>query len=154
MSTAYTENVDVIVDKKPRYPRFFVHHDIHSKIKLTALKFGDHNIMSTLQYLNALLNLNRFSTHREVSIGFIKCVSTGLTLHHIAKKRVSTTLMNTDFSPEDIIALQATTEGEETHNHNNKRKLDGQLKEPEKNKTVSFCPHSTCPRNVSDSEME
>ena len=105
MDTAYTENFDVIVDKKPHHPRFFVHPDIHSKIKLTALKFGDHNIMSTLQYLNALLNLNRFSTHREVSIGFIKYVSTGLTLHHSAKKRVYTALMNVDLSHEDIIAL-------------------------------------------------
>ena len=48
MGTAYTENCDVIVDKKPRYPHFLVHHDIHSKIKLSTLKFGDHNIMSTL----------------------------------------------------------------------------------------------------------
>ena len=42
-------NFDVIVAKKPRYPRSFVHHDIYSKIKLNALKFRDHNIMSTLQ---------------------------------------------------------------------------------------------------------
>ena len=89
MGTSYTENVEVIVDKKPRYPRFFVHHEINSKIKLTALKFGDHNIMSTLQSLNTSLNLNRFSTHREASIGFIKYVSTGLILHHIPKKTSS-----------------------------------------------------------------
>ena len=76
MGTSYTENFDVIVDN---------HHEILSKIKLTALKFGDHNIMSTLQSLNTWLNLNRFSTHREASIGFIKYVSTGFTLHHIAK---------------------------------------------------------------------
>ena len=36
MGTSYTENFDIIVDKKPRYSRFFVHHEIHSKIKLTA----------------------------------------------------------------------------------------------------------------------
>ena len=87
MGTAYTEHFDVIVDKKPRYPRFFVHNDIHSKIKLTALKFGDHSIMLTLQSLNTWLNFNCFSTHREASIGFIKYISTGLTLHHIAKKK-------------------------------------------------------------------
>ena len=60
MGTEYTEHFAVIVNKKPRYPLFFVHHDIHSKIKLTVLKFRDHNIMSTLQSLNTRLNLNRF----------------------------------------------------------------------------------------------
>ena len=105
MGIAYTENFDVIVDKKPRYPHFFVQHDIHSKIKPIALKFGDHNIMSILQSLNTWLNLNRFSTHRKASIGFIKYVNTGLTLHHIAKKRVFTALMNVNLSRENIIAL-------------------------------------------------
>ena len=52
MGTGYTENFDVIVNKEPHCPRFFVHHDIYSKIKLTALKFEDHDIMSTLQFLN------------------------------------------------------------------------------------------------------
>ena len=95
--------------------------------------------MSTLQSLNTWLNLNCFSTHCEVSIGFIKYVSTGLTLHHIAKKRVSTALMNVDLSHEDIIALQKTTEGDATHNHKNKRKPDRQLKETDKNKkSISF----------------
>ena len=96
--------------------------------------------MSTLQSLNTWLNLNCFSTHCEVSIGFIKYVSTGLTLHHIAKKRVSTALMNVDLSHEDIIALQKTTEGDATHNHKNKRKPDRQLKEPEKNKNSVIFP--------------
>ena len=42
-------------------------------------------------------------------------------------------------SPEDIIALQESTEGDEIHNHINKRKLDGQLKEPDKNnKSIIF----------------
>ena len=103
ISTAYTETFNVITDKKPRYPRFFVHHDIHSKIKLTALKFGYHNIMSILQSLNTWLNVNRFSTHREASIAFIKYISTGLTLQHIVKKRVSTALMNVDLPPKTSV---------------------------------------------------
>ena len=31
MGTKYTENVEVITDKKSRYPYFFVHHEIYSK---------------------------------------------------------------------------------------------------------------------------
>ena len=138
MGTTYTENFDVIVDKKPRYPRFFVHHDIQSKLKLTALKFGDHNIMSTLQSLNTWLNFNRFSTHREASIGFIKYVSTGLTLHHIAKKRVATALMKVQLSPDDITTLQEIATATITHNHTNKRTKDGQPKDPEHNNSITF----------------
>ena len=129
MGTSYTENFDVIVDN---------HHEILSKIKLTALKFGDHNIMSTLQSLNTWLNLNRFFTHREASIGFIKYVSTDLTLHHIAKKRVATALMKVELSPEDIFKLQETTDKTAIHNHSNKRKPDGQPKEAEHSKIITF----------------
>ena len=138
METSYTENFDVIVDKKPRYPRYFVYHEIHFQIKLIALKFGDHNIMSTLQSLNTWINLNRFSTHREASIGFIKYVSTGLTLYHIAKKRVAIALMNVELSPEDILTLQETTNETAIHNHNNKRKPDGQPKEAEHSNSIIF----------------
>ena len=134
MGTAYTETCNVINDKKPRYPRVFVDHDIHSKIKLTALKFGYHNIMSTVQSLNTLLNLNRLSTHREASISFIKYIGTGLILQPIAKKRVTTALMNVDISPENISALQKTTEKDTIHNNKNKRKPDRQLKEAETNR--------------------
>ena len=83
--------------------------------------------MSTLQFLNTWLNLNRFSTHREVSICFIKYFSTGLTLHDIAKKRVSTALMNVDISPKDIIALQDTTDENSIHNHNQSTEICQQL---------------------------
>ena len=74
MSTSYTKHFDVIVDKKPHYPRFFVNHDIHSKIKLTALKFDDHNIMSTQQSLNTYL----FS-----SPSFTKCFPLFLSIHKV-----------------------------------------------------------------------
>ena len=52
MGTTYTEMFEVITDKQPRYPRIFVHHKIHSKLKIVALKFRDHNIMLTLQSFN------------------------------------------------------------------------------------------------------
>ena len=48
--------------------------------------------------------------------------------------------MNVDRYHEDIIALQETTDGDGTHNHNNKGKPDGQLKEPEKNKNSVIFP--------------
>ena len=47
--------------------------------------------------------------------------------------------MNIDRSPEDIIILQETTEGDEIYNRNNKRKPDGQLKEPDKKQYHLSC---------------
>ena len=48
MGTEYTEYFDVIMDKKTKYPRFFVHHDINSTLTVSTMKYSDHNIMSTL----------------------------------------------------------------------------------------------------------
>ena len=94
--------------------------------------------MSTLQSLNTWLNLNRFSTHRKASIGFIKYVSTRLTLYHIAKKRVDTALMKVELSPEDITTLQETSAETSIHNHNNKCNPDGQPKEAEHSNSIIF----------------
>ena len=84
--------------------------------------------MSTLQSLNTWLTFNKFSTHREVSIGFLKYISNGLTLQYIANKRVIPALMKVDISEENIIALQQTTENDVNNTQNNKRKPDGRLK--------------------------
>ena len=51
MGTEYTEYFVVITDKKTKLPRFFVYHDVHSTLTFSAMKYSDHNIMSTLQYL-------------------------------------------------------------------------------------------------------
>ena len=129
MGTAYTDTFDAITDKKTYFPRFFVHHQLHSEIQVSALKYGEHNIMSTLQSLNTWLTFNKFSTHHDASIGFLKYTSTDLTLQYINKKRVTSARMKVDFFDEDIIALQQTTENEMTNTQTNKRKPDGHLKD-------------------------
>ena len=48
--------------------------------------------------------------------------------------------MNVDLSPEDIIEIHEITEGNTIHNHNNKRKPYGQLKESDKNKNSIIFP--------------
>ena len=94
MGTKYTESFDVITDKKTKFPRFFVHHDIHSTLTVSTMKYNDHNIMSTLQSLHTWVTINKFTTHRVASIGFLKYVSTGLTLHSTAKQRVINVKLN------------------------------------------------------------
>ena len=102
METEYTEYFDVITDKKTIFPRFFVHHDIHSTLTISAMKYSDHNIMSTLQVLRTWETLNKFDTHRVASIDFPKYVSTGLTLHSTAKQCVINALMEVKPNDKDI----------------------------------------------------
>ena len=63
MGTEYTECFDVITDKKTKFPRFFVHHDIHSTLIVYAMKYSNHNMMSTLQSLRTWVTFNKFDTH-------------------------------------------------------------------------------------------
>ena len=34
----YTETFDVITDQKTKFPRFFVHHDLHSTLNVSTMK--------------------------------------------------------------------------------------------------------------------
>ena len=51
IGTEYIEFFNVITDKKTKFPRFFVHHDLQSTLTVSAMKYSDHNTMSTLQSL-------------------------------------------------------------------------------------------------------
>ena len=106
IGTEYTESFEVITDQKNEFPRFFVHHDLHSILNVSAMKYGDQNIMSTFQSLRTWVNFNKFSTHRVASIGFLKYVSTGLTLYSTAKQRVINALLYVDLNETGIITLQ------------------------------------------------
>ena len=47
------------------------------------MKYGDHNIMFTLQQLPPWITYSKFCSHYESSIGFLKYSSTGLTIPQI-----------------------------------------------------------------------
>ena len=130
MGTEYTEYFDVLTDKKTKFPRFFVHHDIHSTLTVSAMKYSDHNIMSTLQFLRTWVTFNKFDIHRVASIGFLKYASTGLALHSTANKRVINALMKINLNDEDISALQECIPIISDSASNNKRLPDGNRKDP------------------------
>ena len=75
------------------------------------MKDSDDNIMSTLQSLRTRVTFNKFDTHRVTSIGFLKYVSTGLTLHSTAKKRVINTFIQVKLNEVDILVLQECIPG-------------------------------------------
>ena len=139
MGTTYTEYFDVIADKKTKFPRFFVHHDIHSILTVSAMKYSDHNIMSILYSLRTWVTFNKFSTHRVASIDFLKYVSTGLALHSTAKKRATNALLNVDLNKSDISALHVRIPDTTYLTTNNKRNPDGNRKEPDtQDNTIVF----------------
>ena len=140
MGTAYTETFDVITDKNTKFPRTLVHHDLHSTLNVSAMKYGDHNIMSTLQPLRTWTNFNKLSTHRVASIGFLKYVSICLTLHSTGKKRVTNALMNVDLNENNITTLKECVSTNANPNQANKRSPDDNRKDPTKNSNTIVFP--------------
>ena len=130
MGTEYTESFVGVNDKKNKFPRFFVHHDIHSTLTVSAIKYSIHNIMSRLQSLRTWVTFNKFDTHRVASIGFLKYVSTGLTLHSIAKQRVINALMKVNLNEAGILALQEYIHIITYSTTNKTRNPDGNRKDP------------------------
>ena len=61
METEYTETFHVITDKKTKFFRFFVHHELNSKVIVSTLKYGNHNVISTLHSLRAWMTFITFS---------------------------------------------------------------------------------------------
>ena len=148
MGTEYTESFDVIINKN-KFPRFFVHHDIHSTLTVSVMKYSDHNIMSTLQSLRTWTTFNKSATHRVTSIDFLKYVSTDLTLHSTAKQQVTNALMNVDLNETDISALQVCILVTKNLTTNIKRNLDSNRKEPDtQDNTIVFPTFDLSPKRV------
>ena len=104
------------------------------------MKYSDHNIMSTLQSLRTWVTFNKFDTHRVASIGFLKYVSTGLTLHSTAKQRVINALIQVNLNEPDILALQECIPAILDSTSNNKRLPDGNRKDPTTNEKTIVSP--------------
>ena len=86
--------------------------------------------MSRLQSLRTWVTFNKFDTHRVASIGFLKYVSTGLTLHSTAKQRVINALMKVNLNEAGILALQEYIHIITYSTTNKTRNPDGNRKDP------------------------
>ena len=122
IGTKYTELFKVIT------PRFFIHHEIHSKITVSTLKYGDYNIITTLQSPSTWSIFNNISTYHEASINFLKYVNIGVTLQYTANKIVASALMNVNLTKEKMIILQQNVENNINTNNLNKCNPNGQMK--------------------------
>ena len=105
--------------------------------------------MSTLQSLRTWVTVNKFDTHRVASIGFLKYVSTGLTLHSTTKQRVINALMIVNLNGPDILALQECIPIITDSTSNNKRNPDGNRNDPTtQDKTIVFSAFNLSTKRV------
>ena len=89
--------------------------------------------MTTLQKNKTWIAQDKYNTHREASIGFIKYIRTVFTLQQVVKVRVVNALMNLELTKEEISTL-STIPKDDTVTSNTpskKRSTDGQPKVPE-----------------------
>ena len=95
------------------------------------MKHGDDNIMSTLQK-KTWLTQDKYKTHREASIGFIKYISTVFAVKQVAKAHVVNVLVNFELTKEEISTLSKITKYDmvTTNTTSKKRSTDGQPKVP------------------------
>ena len=73
--------------KDQKNSRVYISHKIESAIPLDEIKYGNRqqlsNIVDTLVSNNAYLNLNKFCTHKEQSIGFFTHINPKVTLREL-----------------------------------------------------------------------
>ena len=84
--------------------------------------------MATLRDSWAWIRCDKFDTHREASIGWLKNMSTITTLHNTARSKVETALLDVTLTAEEIARftpkVNTNTDDDETtrHDNNNKNK--------------------------------
>ena len=133
MGADYATKFTVINDCKARFLRVFVRHVIDSTRTVSSMKYGDDNIITTLQKNKTWIAQDKYNTHREASIEFIKYISTAFTLQQVTKARVVNALMNLELTIEEIFTLSIIPEDAMVTSNtvSKKRCTDGQPKVPE-----------------------
>ena len=117
-----TEELDRFKSKK-----IFTRHKIESSLKLNQFKHGDENIMATLRDSWAWIRSDKFDTHREASIGWLKNMSTITTLHNTARSKVEQALLDVTLTAAEVRQFTPTQthnkdDDEATLHDNNKKK--------------------------------
>ena len=110
--------------------KIFSRHKIEFALKLNQFKYGDETIVSTLRDSWVWIRSDRFDTHREVSIGWIKNMSPITTLHNTARSKVETALLDVTLTPAEVVQFTRTPvilsdENETTKYDNNNNKNRG-----------------------------
>ena len=134
MGADYATKFTIINDRKARFPRFFIRHVIDSTRTVSSMKHGDEKIMTTLQKNRTWIAQDKYNTHRETSISFIKYISTVFTLQQAAKARVVNALINLELTKEEISTLTTILEDDTVTLKTTSKKYstDGQPKVLEK----------------------
>ena len=95
--------------KDPKTSRVYISHKIESAIPLGEIKYNNRqqlsNIFDTLVSNNAYLNLNKFCTHKEHSIGFFTHINPKVTLRDNFRNKIQNELMWINLDDEESTPL-------------------------------------------------
>ena len=95
--------------KDPKTSRVYISHKIEITILLGEIKYGNRqqlsNTFDTLVTNNACLNLNKFYTHKEHSIGFFTHINPKVTLRDNFRNEIQNELMWIDLDDEESAPL-------------------------------------------------
>ena len=95
--------------KDPTSSRVYISHKIESVIPLVKIKYENRqhlsNMFDTLIINNAFLNLNKFCTHKEHSIGFFTHINPKVTLRDNFRNEIQNKLMWIDLDDEESAPL-------------------------------------------------
>ena len=98
-SQVYQDVFDVISNKNSHpKPHINVKHIIESTLTVNNLKYGQRNLMITLQQQQVFLQFNKFSNHREVCIGWFKYISTMLKTANLTSTEIAS-FTTTNYKP-------------------------------------------------------
>ena len=95
--------------KNPKTSRVYISHKIESAIPLGEIKYGNRQqlskIFDTLVSNNAYLNLIKFCTHKEHSIGFFTHINPKVNLRENFRNEIQNELMFFDLDDEESALL-------------------------------------------------
>ena len=105
---AYTE-IFKEINKDPKTSRAYISFKIESSKDMSEIKHGSStnvsNIFKTLVDNNAFINLNKYSYHREHSIGFFADISLKITLQENLRKSIQDHLIRMDIDDKEKESL-------------------------------------------------
>ena len=104
---AYLEQFPSI-NEVQRQRKIFVRCQVESSIMMSKFKFGEQSVMSALLENNTYMKYEKFNTHKEDSIGWLKYINPVISLQRITREKISDALMLVHLNNEEMTAMKNT----------------------------------------------
>ena len=105
---AYLEHFPSI-NEVQRQRKVFVRCQVESSIMMSKFKFGEQSVMSALLENNTYMKYEKYNTHKEDSIGWLKYVNPVISLQRTTREKISDALMLVHLNEEEMKAMKNTS---------------------------------------------